>query len=362
MSDWKKLTQISENEAHEIIQTLQKNNIPYRKGKKEEQNAFTIEVTQNKFEEAKNLLSNLQRTKPELFMNAEGMPQINNIAVPVDFSEYSEQIGKIAMRIGEKYKAKVWLVHSFSPPVVDTMAPEGYSTRIDVLMDDLNEAAKNNMNDLFEKLQTFGDEHSFTHVMLDYMIFSTTPEDMIRQTKEKITPDLHIIGTRGGGEEQKTIIGSVAEKIISEADVPVLVVPLSSNFKGLESVNNLVYATNFDESDFAAIKKLIYLIKPFEPTIHCLHIAEGNAGKWDEMKMFGLKSYFKDAYNYDNVQVKIIEDKEVLSGLNNYIQEGDVGLVALTTHKRNLITKLFNPSITREFLIHTHIPLLVFHA
>lgn len=363
MSEWKRLTQIKADYANTVIQHLQEKNITYKKKEREDVNELIIEVTAGELDKAKSLLAELQGMHPDLFIGGSGQPRINHIAVPVDFSDYSRQIGSIAMHIGEQYQAKVWLVHSYSPPVVDTMAPEGYSTRIDVLMDDLNEAAKNNMNNLFETLERERENQGYQHVMLDYQIFSTTPEDLTRQAAEKIHPDFYIIGTRGGSEGNKTILGSVAENIISRAEVPVLAIPLSSNFKGMQFVESVVYATDFDESDFMAIKKLIDIIKPFEPTIHCLHIDEQEKiSSWDQMRMYGLKTYFKEVYDYENVEVQIIQAKEVLNGLNEYIKKEQVGLVSLTTHKRNLITKLFNPSITREFLIHTHIPLLVFHG
>lgn len=362
MKEWKILAQVHKEDAQPIIDALSSKGITYKEVEEGAKGEIRLDVVQAHYQKAKDLLDELKKTKPEMFLRASGANKINTIAVPVDFSEYSEQIGKIAMRIGNRYEAKVWLIHSYAPPLVDTMAPEGYSTRIDVLMDDLNEAAASNMSELFESLQQFSDSHGFDHVFLDHMILSTTPEDMIRQTAEKIAPDLYIIGMRGGGEGKQTLLGSVAEKIIDRAEAPVLTIPLETHFKGLEYIDHIVYATNFDEADFQTIKKLTDLIKPFEPTIHCIHIQEEKESKWDEIKMYGLKSYFKEVYNYSNVQVKLIHSQEVLDGLNDYIKQENIGMVALTTHKRNIISRLFNPSITHAFLIHTHIPLLVFHA
>jgi hypothetical protein len=39
-----------------------------------------------------------------------------------------------------------------------------------------------------------------------------------------------------------------------------------------------------------------------------------------------------------------------------------VSAVSLTTHRRNLIEKLFYPSVAKKMFFHTRVPLLVFHS
>jgi nucleotide-binding universal stress UspA family protein len=57
-----------------------------------------------------------------------------------------------------------------------------------------------------------------------------------------------------------------------------------------------------------------------------------------------------------------MERKDVFQGLEDYIDEKDIDMIALTTHKRGIIEKLFNPSLAKRMLFHTNIPLLVFHS
>ena len=47
---------------------------------------------------------------------------------------------------------------------------------------------------------------------------------------------------------------------------------------------------------------------------------------------------------------------------DKFIHENNIDIISLTTHKRNIFARLFNPSIARKMVFHTETPMLVFHA
>jgi nucleotide-binding universal stress UspA family protein len=53
---------------------------------------------------------------------------------------------------------------------------------------------------------------------------------------------------------------------------------------------------------------------------------------------------------------------DVADSLEKYVKDNAIDALALTTHKRGMLTRLFNPSLARQMAIDTHLPLLVFHA
>ena len=53
---------------------------------------------------------------------------------------------------------------------------------------------------------------------------------------------------------------------------------------------------------------------------------------------------------------------DISGSLQKIIDEEKIDILSLTTHKRNMISRLFNPSIARKMVFHTNTPLLVFHA
>ena len=65
------------------------------------------------------------------------------------------------------------------------------------------------------------------------MLKITKQEEEILNFAVKEEADLIAIGTRGTGGLMRDLFGSVTEKVVENAQIPVLVVPEKSEFKGL---------------------------------------------------------------------------------------------------------------------------------
>jgi hypothetical protein len=172
-------------------------------------------------------------------------------------------------------------------------------------------------------------------------------------------PDLIVMGTQGKTKETKEQFGSVAATTINETKVPVLTIPEVSRYQGMGTVN-ILYATNFDESDYKAIKKLMTMVYLFNVKIHFVHI-----GKMDEQshkKIEDISDFYNNIYPGYNFTCSIIEREDILDTLQGFINEKSIDIIAMTTHKRNFVTRLLYPSMTKKMLFQTDTPMLVFHA
>jgi len=102
---------------------------------------------------------------------------------------------------------------------------------------------------------------------------------------------------------------------------------------------------------------LIYL---FDVKIFCVHIGEEDV--WDKANIVRLKKHFNKEYHGFAVECLLLQNTDVIQGLQDFIHEKGIDLIAMTTHKRNFITKFLNPSLTRKMLFHSNTPILVFHS
>jgi len=57
----------------------------------------------------------------------------------------------------------------------------------------------------------------------------------------------------------------------------------------------------------------------------------------------------------------LIVNKNRSRGIENYIIDKKIDVIAITSRKRNIITSLFRPSLTKELLFRLEIPMLIFH-
>jgi len=288
--------------------------------------------------------------------------EIEKILVPVDFSENSKNACQYALGLGEKLHSEVMLMHSYFFPVINSIDyGEGlsYVVNINDTITEIAEKSKENLltlyNDLTKKIET----SNFTHVKLNFTLTNGNPANEIINMYNKYRPDLIVMGTRGNTVEKKEHFGSVSATTINETEVPVLAIPEVSKYRGIGRIN-ILYATNFDESDYKALKKLMTLIYLFDVKIHLVHIGERDDEKIEKIE--NLNSVFNNLYPGYELECHIIENDNIIKPLGNFIAEKSIDIIAMTTHKRNFITRLFYPSMTKKVLFQTDTPLLVFHA
>lgn len=289
---------------------------------------------------------------------------VRRILVPVDFSEHAKNACMYALGIADVLKAEIRLLHVYYSPTVDTAHySEAYNMNINVekYIHDIYKNARYDMNKLHSELRTYMRENNLKNATIDSRLLNGAPEAAIMDECKEYEPALVVMGYRGKGEAEKRALGSVTSFIINKSKLPVLAVPENARFKGVAQMNNIAYATNFDNQDFKAIGNLINLIRPFDMKIHCIHVKTEQDEYWDEIKLKGLKEYFSEL-EFPGVECTIIRNKDLISGLKDFVEDHDIHILSATHHKRNFFTNLFNPSMTHEILNNLNIPILVFHS
>ena len=123
-----------------------------------------------------------------------------------------------------------------------------------------------------------------------------------------------------------------------------------------------MYATNFDKSDGNAIRELIKIARPLETHISVVHIDDTNDNPFINYDLAHFKEKFVGDTDQVSMSFDLIVSKNLARGIENYISQHEIDIISVTSHKRNLITSLFRPSLTKELLFRLDIPMLIFHA
>jgi nucleotide-binding universal stress UspA family protein len=293
-------------------------------------------------------------------------PALTNLfLVPTDFSDASLNACFFSFELAAKLNARIKLIHAYGMPEVRPMSfddTDFYAGTISNHVNEFRAEADKNMAKLLEKIKKYQKNKSLPEVSVSHNIINGNPDEVILYTADTEKAGLIIMGI--SGKEVRTFepMGKIASRVAEKTtQTPVLVVPEDLKFESIENVRNVLYITDFDESDFQAIGKLISIVKRLETNIFCLHIGNEEGDDWDKVKMEGLKEYFNKVYGKPNVKSDLIFSKDILKALDEFIISKNIDLISLTTHKRNIISKLINPSIALKILYHTRIPLLIFH-
>ena len=295
----------------------------------------------------------------------ERLKAVRKILVPVDFSDTSVNACRFAIGMAEKLKAEVHLLNIwFNPVVTSEPYTQGFSPQIGSggLLLNLEQDARKRIKQLADELKEEIRQKNISKVSIDYTVMRGSPEDIITEFADQYDPGVIVMGMKGRDDSLPGIIGSVTFRVMKKAEVPLLVIPEKSEFHGIQYVNRVMFATGFDESDYAALHRLMALVRPFEMKIFCVHVAEFSDNPMNRAEMENLKKHFSEKYPGAGLICDIIEQKDVFQALEDYIGEMEIHLIAMTTHKRDLLEKIFHPSLTRKMLFHTSVPLLVFHS
>lgn len=287
---------------------------------------------------------------------------IKRILVPVDFSDYSHKAFLFAVDFANAIEAEIRLHHVYFLPEVDTVVQDGSIIGYAAMSDEVITDAEIKMQNYIAEIEKRTGNHDENKCSIECSLSNGIAHEEILNIVDIYEPELIIMGTRGQQSLETEFIGSVTQKIIEYADIPILAIPKQSKINSLAEIKRVMYATNFDESDFVAIRKLMNIAIPLKLQIDCVHITEKGAGAWDKIKLEGLKQYFTKVYNRSNVKCELISEMAQKAAIEAYIKTNDIDLISITTYKRSLIQRLFEDSITEMMLENTEIPLLVFHA
>ena len=74
---------------------------------------------------------------------------------------------------------------------------------------------------------------------------------------------------------------------------------------------------------------------------------------------FNINTYIS---SIDKDNDGIDDQTDILNNANNYIKTNHIDIITLTTYKRNIFSRLFNPGIARKMIFHSDTPLLVIYG
>lgn len=266
------------------------------------------------------------------------------IFVPVNYSDYSVNAVQYAIKLGQKIPSTITLITCKDPIV--SKAESGTK---EVKLEEFKASIEAKFNELQKQ-----NINLITRSEIGY------PEDVLVQISIKEEPDAIIMGTRSKGETIKELLGSITSDVVKNAKVPVLAVPANS-MVDTDRLSNILFVTDFGDSDYRSLHKLIRLITPFQTQIFATHFKASHPDKWDKNRLEEMRLYCKQTYRNYNISFDFITGEDFITDLDVFIESNKIDLIAMTRHKRNMISKILHPSITRKMLFHTDIPLLVFH-
>ena len=269
---------------------------------------------------------------------------MKNILVPTDFSEASGNALQYAMSVAKLIDAKVDILHVYSLPM--SLSVELPADMLQQMLDNEKEQVEEQFSSF---LQIYGHAEDHNRLLINGRFIS---QEIVEIAKDK-GHDLIVMGMKGKHSSIEKVIGSITTQTMMQAPCPVMAIPEGISFNGIDEI---AYATDFQLTDQHAVEELIAFAGVAMAKVHFLHVeTKPNIGQ--------LKDTIQvDNYPYDFTDFTIINYPSVMEGIDQYMLQNKVDLLALFIPRRRLWERLFHSSFTKKMCFHTKTPLLVFHS
>jgi Universal stress protein UspA and related nucleotide-binding proteins len=285
------------------------------------------------------------------------------ILIPVDFSDYSLAACDFGFRLAHDLECKVKLMHAFFTPFYPTSVPFGDSFTFQTTDKDLYQEIKikieREMEGLVKKLEPKIASGALPDVPYKTVLVEGLPEEEIISYSKKMRPAAIVMGTRGKNARELDLIGSVTAEVMDGCRTPIFAISEGSKARNLSEMKNIVFLTNFQEREFKAFDIMMKFLKPYPVKIYLAHIAK-KEDVWNEIKLSGIQKHLEGLYPQLKTEYKLIDQSEgVEETLEKFVKENKIDMISLSSSRRNIFAKMFNPGIARRMLFHSDTPLLV---
>ena len=287
------------------------------------------------------------------------------ILIPIDFSDYSVRACEFGFRLADRLQTEIVLMHVYFNPVYMPSlqyATESYRVPFDseVGIKIILESVQHKIDDFKEKLEQKIKQGEVPDVKYTIKLREGVPEEEIIHYARRHHPVMIVMGSRGEGEKELEIIGSVTAEVIDRSPVSVYAIPKNAEIKGLNEIGKLAFLTNFDQRDLISFDTLITTLRKQSFEISFLNVnPDVQKKKWNEIQLVGIKEYFKKLYPQFTFTYDIITDDNFLNNLDEYVEHQKIDVLCLSNYKRNIFARIFNPSIARKMIFHSSTPILV---
>ncbi len=151
--------------------------------------------------------------------------ELKQILVPIDFSDVTGAVLSVAARMARAFDARLCILHTESPPA----SALGYGLDPNLMAigsaSGEAEAMKRQFEEDRKALAVLQEQIAGGGVEAETRLLEGPTADTILRVAKETEADLIVMGSHTHGALYHLLVGSVRESILSEADVPVLVVP-----------------------------------------------------------------------------------------------------------------------------------------
>lgn len=270
-----------------------------------------------------------------------------------DFSDEAQEAFSYAKQFASTFKAKLIALH-----VVPDFSPTLYNSTA-VIKSELTKRIALMTKEAERKLAAIQKKH---RIELKSVVLKGNASKKIIETAEKQKVDLIIMGKRGASAIEKLFIGSVANQVLRNATVPIL---LTKKRSGKASFKKILVPTDFSKQEEVERDYAWKLAKGLDADITLLHVLELHDYEFsprvlDDMFNSVLKR-LKRRKTTEKEDIRVTEDVyraiNASIGVVDYAETQKFDMIVISTCVHSKLERFFLGSTTEKVISYSSIPI-----
>lgn len=271
------------------------------------------------------------------------------ILIPVDYSPYAANALVYGLHIAAQTGWKCYVLKVTKLRLASFMQS----------VEEIAQKEKQTLEEAATQLAAFCDSvqrsrPSLKHISIEQLVRVGLVVEEILSIVDEFNFKLLIMGTQGADRTEKKIFGSNTALVIENTTTPVLAIPASAEFS---PIANIVLALDIHtRPNEKTIRFLCDFANAFKANLCLLYVQNKQEAEIKEMQEQAL-----EWFSYPNVSFQLISDTNVLHGIETFIKENKLDVLALVARDHATFARIFGSSLVREIAHHFYYPFLALH-
>jgi nucleotide-binding universal stress UspA family protein len=274
---------------------------------------------------------------------------MNNILVPVDFSETAKNSAIYAANIAKEISAqKLILYNAYSMPLATEMSWAVLQT------EELQKASEEGLRDYKTELEMVCGPNIMVETVSDFGFLA----ERIDTVAHEVQADLIIMGITGGGKLEQVLMGSNTTHVVNHTTVPVLIVPSDAKWKDVEIVG---WACDYKDvqqtTPATAISNIVDALKAKLVVMH-----NNPDPKAFDPELFHNNVMVAEMFKRLKPDFDMVSEENFLDATQAFVERQRIDVLLVIPKRASWFESLFKRSHTKLLAFHSHIPLLCLRA
>lgn len=272
---------------------------------------------------------------------------MKKILFPTDFSDTSLNAFRYALHLADKIQAEIITLHVYD-------GPEGfYQEYYDFLIENytITEWSEfENFKSEVPKLKAIAEECQLGHITLSHMLERGAAINSIVEIAASEEVDYIVMGTTGASGFKEAFMGSLTEKVINKATVPVLAIPAKCYYQPLKY---FLFVCHYKKAEAEILKGLIPLAKLFKAQVDVLEVQAHHQQNEND-----TVTEWKAMFPKSGIGFYQLTSNDYEGTVMDFIQLNRENVVVIPRQHKNFLDKILTFSLSRELAFHSTVPLL----